>query len=235
MAGWKCSRCGTSNEDIGITCSRCGSSRGSVAIPGAPAGAPPAAPAAPAAPAGPAPLSASPTDVEALPVATASEPFWRRIPLGWILFAGILAVGAMSSWFFAAGRSDSGEITRSGDLDVNELRVGDCFDLKDPDAEELTQVTARPCSEEHEYETFFIGTMAAGPYPSEATFEQYIVAQCEPAFGRYVGMDYQRSRLEVTWVGPTTGGWNDGDRSVQCHVFDPQTSRLTESLKGSRR
>ena len=230
MAGWKCSRCGTSNEDIGITCSRCGSTRGSVVLPATPPTAQPADPTvSPSAP-------TAPIEFEAPHAAAgASVPLWRRIPLGLALFVAVIAFGAISSWFFSADRSDSGEITRSGDLDVNELRIGDCFDLKDPDAEELTDVTARPCSEEHKYETFFIGTMAAGPYPSEATFEQYIVAQCEPAFGRYVGMDYQRSRLEVTWVGPTSAGWNDGDRSVQCHVFDPQTPRLTESLKGSRR
>jgi Septum formation len=160
-------------------------------------------------------------------------PLWRRIPLGWILFAGLIAVGAVTSWYFSASRSDSGEITGSGDLDVNDLRVGDCFDFKDPEAEEFDEVTARPCTEEHEYEMFFVGTMSAGTYPTDAGFDSYVSSACEPAFATYVGRSFESSRLELTWVAPTSDGWKSGDHAIQCLLNDPQRPRLTTSLQGS--
>jgi hypothetical protein len=152
-----------------------------------------------------------------------------------MLFLAVIGLGAVSSRYFSAGRSESGEITKSGDLAVNELRVGDCFDLKDPDAEELDDVSARPCTEEHQYETFFVGTMADGAYPTDAAFEAYVTANCDPAFEAYVGRAFQASQLAVGWVGPTVDGWNDGDRSIQCVLDDPQAPRLTGSMKGSSR
>jgi hypothetical protein len=218
--GWKCPRCGTGNDDVGITCKQCGSSRGSVVIPGATAMEP----------------RAGPNDgAAAVSGQTAAPPLWRRIPLGWLLFLGLIAFGAVSSWYFSAGRSDSGEITKSGDLAVNELRVGDCFDLKDPDAEVLEDVSARPCTEEHQYETFFVGSMADGGYPTDAAFEAYVTANCDPAFEAYVGRAFEDSQLAIGWVGPSLPGWNDGDRSVQCVLDDPGSPRLTASMKGSNR
>ena len=38
-----------------------------------------------------------------------------------------------------------------------DLRVGDCFDLKDPAADEIDDVTAGPCTAAHEFEMFFVG------------------------------------------------------------------------------
>jgi hypothetical protein len=166
-------------------------------------------------------------------VSVAPTPFWRRIPVGVIVFVALLAVGAVSSFLFSASRSDSGEISRSGDIDVNDLRVGDCFDFKDPDAEEFDQVTARPCTEEHEYELFFVGTMPAETYPTDNAFDSYVTDACEPAFATYVGRAYESSRLELTWVGPTSDAWNSGDHVVQCLLNDPQRPRLTTSLQGA--
>ena len=163
----------------------------------------------------------------------APAPLWRRIPVGVIVFVALLAVGAVSSYFFSASRSDSGEIGRSGDLDATDLRVGDCFDFKDPEADEFDQVTARPCSEEHEFEVFYVGTMPAETYPTDDAFDSYVTSACEPAFATYVGKSFESSRLELTWVGPTNDLWNSGDHTVQCLLNDPQRPRLTTSLEGS--
>ena len=223
MAGWTCSRCGGSNDDVAITCSRCGSSRGSVVLPPVLQG--PTKPQWQE--------MAPPPDLLADTPAPSSRPSWRKVPLWFILFAGLLAVGAVTSWYFSASRSESGEISQSGDLDATELRVGVCFDFKDPDAEEFDQVAARPCSEEHEYEVFFVGTMPAETFPTDNGFDTYVTSACEPAFATYVGTSYESSRLELTWVAPTSDGWDSGDHSVQCLLNDPQRPRLTTSLQGS--
>ena len=56
-----------------------------------------------------------------------------------------------------------------------------------------------------------------------------------PAFGDYVGHDYQTSTLDFTWIAPSQDSWNDGDHSVQCALIDPANEVLSESLKDSAR
>jgi len=148
---------------------------------------------------------------------------------------GVLLVSAIGAWYFNASRSDSGEITRSGDLPASELRVGDCFDLKDPTAENVDDVTAIVCADEHEFEAFFAGSLAAGDFPGEAAFSTFVEDQCVPAFHAYVGTPYLDSELDIFYFVPTPEAWVEGDRSVQCAVYHPLISRLTGTLKGSAR
>jgi hypothetical protein len=155
------------------------------------------------------------------------------IPLNWIVIGLIAVATAIGGWYFSAGRNASGGIDRAGDLSAVELRIGDCFDLKDPDAEELDDVAARPCNTEHEFELYYIATLPAGPYPAESVFDSYFDTQCIPNFATYVGKPYAESALDVYWLVPTEFGWDEGDRTIQCAIFSPNQSRLTSSLKGS--
>ena len=41
------------------------------------------------------------------------------------------------------------------------------YDLKNPSEEVVDDVTAVPCTTEHEYETFFVGSMPGGAYPTD--------------------------------------------------------------------
>lgn len=162
-------------------------------------------------------------------------PLWRRIPIGWLVVGVLVLGGAISSWYFGAGRADTGEIAKPGDLTAVDLRVGDCFDLKDPAAAQLEDVAARPCSQEHEFELFFSASMPEGAYPAETAFDEYVQANCVPAFATYVGKAYDDSELDVYWMFPTTEAWGQGDHSIQCAVYHPLIHQLTGSLKGSNR
>lgn len=157
--------------------------------------------------------------------------FGPQVAIGGI----VLLVTAIGAWYFNAGRSASGEIAKSGDLPASELRVGDCFDLKDPTAEDVDDVTAVVCAEEHEFEVFFVGSLAAGDFPGEEAFSIFVEDDCVPAFHAYVGMPYLDSELDIFYFIPTPEAWVEGDRSVQCALYHPLISRLTGTLKGSQR
>jgi len=163
------------------------------------------------------------------------KPLWRRIPLSWAFWGVLILGGAIAGAVFNAARNDEGDIAKAGDLKITDLRVGDCFDLKDPAAELIEDVKAVPCEQEHEYEMFLIGSMAAGSYPSDTAFSSFVENECLPAFETYVGLVYEESVLDVFWVVPSTDSWNDGDRAVQCAVYHPRIHRLTGSQKGSAR
>jgi len=185
----------------------------------------------------PADAAAAGTLGDAVPgdAAPADRPLWRRIAPQVAVIAVIAVVGSIGAWYFNAGRSASGEIAKSGDLPASELRVGDCFDLKDPTAEDVDDVTARVCADEHEFEVFFAGSLAAGDFPGEAAFSTFVEDECVPAFHAYVGTPYLDSELDIFYFVPTPEVWVEGDRSVQCAVYHPLISRLTGTLKDSKR
>ena len=166
-----------------------------------------------------------------LPAATS---IWRRIPISWIVVALLVFGGSIAGFFVNAGRSDTGEISKSGDMQAKDLQVGDCFDLKDPAADQVEDVTAKPCADAHQYELFFVGSPTGAEYPSEDKFLAFVDASCVPAFGDYVGRSYADSELDIFWLYPQSDAWSQGDHTVQCAVYHPRISELTESLKGAK-
>jgi hypothetical protein len=261
---WTCSRCSTENDPWVVGCSKCGLVRSELSVAGqqqagpvdpgsfaapetptSPSATPSAGPAAAARPA--AAQAQSPTEAadatrgpwtpaeELQAVPPPAIPLWRRIPLGWIVVGVLVFGGAIGGLIFNAGRGSSGEITKAGDLTASDLRVGDCFDLKDPSAEEIGDVKAVPCTTEHEYEAFFVGSMPGGDYPTEETFSNWVETNCTPAFASFIGKPYDDSQLDIFWLQPTKETWINADRSIQCAVYHPQIKRLTESLKGTAR
>jgi len=250
---WKCPRCSTVNDESSITCTSCGLLQGSVFVPSALDGPPPVVPplpathgAVPQANQSPQWASPAPAPTPADPAATTATtepatgpvpraPIWRRIPIGGLIFLVLVFGGGISSLLFGAGRSDTGEIAKPGDLTAVDLRVGDCFDLKDPAATEIENVVARPCTQEHQYELFYTGSMPEGDYPPNSVIEVFMNNNCMPAFLAYVGKEYEASKLDLSWLSPTSDSWRQGDRSVQCSVYDPSADRLTGSLKGANR
>jgi hypothetical protein len=172
-------------------------------------------------------------DIDPAAAPPASKPLWRRLPLQWLVFAVIVAGGGIGGAIANADRSSSGEIVKGGDLTAVDLRVGDCFDLKDPAAVEIDDVTAGPCTDEHEYEMFFAGAMPEGSFPPDAAIDEFTGDKCTGAFDAYVGKSYEDSELEIFVLTPTEAAWLDGDRIVQCAVYHPRIHSLTASLKGS--
>jgi hypothetical protein len=120
-------------------------------------------------------------------------------------------------------------------LQVGDLRVGDCFDHKDADAEVFGEVEAKPCTQGHALEIFHSGSMPSGDYPSDDVVTAWIGTNCLPTFEAYVATSIETTTLDFTWYVPTEDGWDDGDNSVLCAVYDPNNEELTSSLKSSAR
>lgn len=211
MSRWVCMRCFEANDDALAACQSCGLLRGA---------------------------TPSAADQRMGPVQPA-EPrrgLGRLLPtvlrFWWVIL--IVAVPVVG-FFVNAQRGSEGEITRSGSLAITDLRVGDCFDLQDSSADEIQDVTARRCDEGHHFEMIHIGQMPAGAYPSDDVLAGWLTDNCLPAFDAFIGLAYEQSRYDIGWFQPTRDGWDQGDRSVQCAVVDPDDAELTGSLRGSAR
>ena len=211
MSRWVCLRCFESNEAAFTACQSCGLARGAQPEPG-----------------------------EMHPGAVAAEPQSSRagglvgllLRYWWVLLVVAAPIGGL---IFNAQRGDGGAITRAGDLVVADLRVGDCFDLKDADEETIDDVTARPCGEAHEFELMYRGSVSSDGYPSEAAFQAWLQDNCLPAFAEYVGVSFPESTLDIFWFQPTEDGWDAGDHSVQCAIYDPADAQLTSAVRNAAR
>jgi hypothetical protein len=215
MGRWVCLRCYESNDAALVSCAKCGLARGTT-------------------PAAPEPGATDPGAQFGFP---AAQPTQQPSMLGGLLrrfaWVPIVIVVALVGWWFSAGRDDTGAISRSGNMPIAEVRVGDCFDLKDPNADVIEEVDAKVCSEPHEYEMIFVGDMPGDAYPSVDAMDQFAYEACIPAFGSYVGLSYEQSRYDLTYVTPTEDSWNEGDHAVQCAAYDPDNTELTASLRGA--
>jgi hypothetical protein len=185
-----------------------------------------------------APPAVATTASDGVPGWTAAPPpqrsILRRIPIGWLIVIVLVAGGALVGWYFNAARSSSGEIDKAGDLHATDLRVGDCFDLKDANVDAINDVRAVPCTTQHTYELFFLGKMPDGDYPTDDAFDAWTTTNCAPAFTSYVGRPYEQSALEVYFLVPSKDSWGSGDRTVQCAVYPRNNAHPTTSLKGSQ-
>jgi hypothetical protein len=120
-----------------------------------------------------------------------------------------------------------------------ELRVGQCFDVDafrsgvpiDPRGVHLSL-----CAGPHQHEvvaTFSYPDAANAPWPGADVLDAWAADHCIGAFAGYVGVDYQRSRLDLATVRPDERSWKDGDRAVACAAHDVDFALLTGSVKGS--
>ncbi|MEA2651842.1 MAG: hypothetical protein QOI85_1563 [Chloroflexota bacterium] len=205
---WVCKRCYADNNETDAACQRCGLIRGADATP----------------------ADQTAWASQGSAVATAPDPGWRR----WIRFwwIPVLAIVLVAGYLGSARRDDSGAITAGGDLSIEDVTVGDCFDSDD--SEEIASVEARRCDEPHEFEMFHVATWT-GPdtYPTDDEMINFVVEECMPVFGSYVGLPYEASRLDFMHTYPVEEGWDDGDRIFQCALFDPADPELIQSMRDS--
>jgi hypothetical protein len=215
---WVCRRCFASNDADATTCEQCGLERG----------ADPASAQAAAA------LRPDHQQQWAAPPQPAARPMWLQL-VQRFWFVGLIVIVAGVGWYLSARRDDTGQITSSGNMEMSDLRVGDCFDLKDPEESEVEEVEAKPCNVGHQYELYHLVEMPGAEYPSDNEFTAFLQNECVPAFNAYVGMDYEVSALDILPFTPTTELWDSGDHGVQCTVYDPDDAELTSSLRGAAR
>lgn len=155
-----------------------------------------------------------------------------------LLILGPAAWGAINGAVNGADRNDAGVIEEAGDLEVLDLRVGDCFNLPSgtEDEVEINKVEAVPCNEGHENEVYVVTNyVASSSYPGETEIWDFADQFCLTAFDTFVGMAYEDSLLDFGYFYPSSEGWDDGDHGVTCVLYDLNGGMLTGSMRGAAR
>jgi len=101
------------------------------------------------------------------------------------------------------------------------LAIGDCLDEQKLEDKDISTDPLMSCDVAHDLEVFGELTVADGDYPSLETLVGFATQGCAAQFKTFVGLDFGLSSLDFKYYYPTESSWANGDRGVDCVVFDP--------------
>ncbi len=169
----------------------------------------------------------------ALPIAPA------RSVLFCLLFAvfGSILLACSNTNADEAPRNDDGSVVGAGEVGVNRLRLGDCFNQESDvvGSTSVEAVEAVPCEEAHDQEVFYLGALPDNEYAGDQVTADLVTEQCIAVFETYVGLSYTDSVLDIAYIYPSEDSWGDGDRGYVCSLFDVSQEALVGSMRGAAR
>ncbi len=107
------------------------------------------------------------------------------------------------------------------EVDVFDLKVGDCVAEIQASEETFISVQTVPCSEPHSAEIISTATLPEGDFPGDEALQAQAGEMCLIEFESFVGLSYEESVLDFSFLYPHEGSWDAGDRFVVCAVYDP--------------
>ncbi len=150
-----------------------------------------------------------------------------------LLFMGPIVQDVMNRAGDDLARGPDGQIEQPIEIPYTSLRVGDCFDLIDPAAQNVELVRAAPCADEHVFEVFFVGDMPDGAFPGDEAVLAFANDNCLPAFEDYVGAPFEQSVWYASPVIPNEESWAEGARTVTCQLHNQEGTPVTGSARNS--
>jgi hypothetical protein len=128
-----------------------------------------------------------------------------------------------------SGSSSSGGSGGNG-VDLNSLKVGDCFDDSDDDY----TVDPRSCTQHHDNEVIALLTEPGGDYPGDVKVDKFARVNCLAALEEYDGLKFEDSTLDYSYFTPAAEDWDAGDQVTICYAFDWNYDSLSKSIKGAK-
>jgi len=147
----------------------------------------------------------------------------QRIALAMVAGGLALGLGACSTLFGPQYRAGDGKITAAASIDSSSLQVGDCIVNVSDLGDSVNKIAVVPCTTPHEAEVYATSKSQAN---DKTTLDQF----CTDAFQPYVGIDFDETALEVTYIHSDE---KQATTDVQCILY--QTGQMvTSSYKDSQ-
>ncbi len=123
-------------------------------------------------------------------------------------------------------------VTGAGDYtSIEDLQVGQCFDLFDESGDEVVEVGAAdvlPCNEPHVFEMVATGDFIGQQAYSETLFDTGL-DRCFVLAESYLDLERIPEELFLDVLIPTESGWSSGDRAYLCYVYLDNGLSMNES------
>ncbi|MDI2020156.1 MULTISPECIES: septum formation family protein [Paenarthrobacter] len=130
-----------------------------------------------------------------------------------------------------AKRDESGKATESSKADAFKVKLGDC--IANPDTQEVVDVTIIPCDQSHDLEAYAVTKMDTSAFPGDTEVGTKAEEFCGAQFATFVGVPFEESALDVTFLHPTSDSWKTGDREIVCLIGAAAGAATTGTLKGA--
>ena len=115
-----------------------------------------------------------------------------------------------------------------------DLEPGMCIDTKKLKSDYDFWVV--PCAKKHNREVIANTTLpGTTTWPGDRAVGKASDTACRAAFKKYIGLNYNKSDLQLDVYTVDEQGWAEGDRTAVCFAFDPDHATVAHSLKGSRK
>ncbi|RSS60444.1 DUF4190 domain-containing protein [Streptomyces sp. WAC06614] len=124
-----------------------------------------------------------------------------------------------------AGAGGTAEGRRTG---VNQLAVGQCYNVPGGDLERYTRfVFTVPCTDPHDAEVTRVRMgLNKGPYPGMDGIERMVIKGCWKAQDEYAPDSWAvPAEVQMFFLAPDKQAWESGDRDVTCLMAVPHTKR----------
>jgi hypothetical protein len=149
-----------------------------------------------------------------------------------VIIAVVIAIGVIG--VFAYFATEVGGLV--GGTALQDLAVGQCFNgaraQPGTSAAVVFGVEVVECTLPHTSELAatldYPGGASGVAYPGVASVSAYAQQECRDGFADYVGISFDESVLDMTFVYPLESNWRSGDYSIQC-VIHPQAGQETAS------
>ena len=147
-----------------------------------------------------------------------------RVPLSLLSLGVVALVAGCATDSGATTEISPAEATTSEPPSAHELAVGMCLnDVSSPLGAELAEIPSVDCAESHESEVFAQIPINTETYPGVDEINDLAATECEAAFGEFIGLDYRVSTLSFHYYYPEFSQWAEGDTTMYCVVFDPDS------------
>jgi hypothetical protein len=138
-----------------------------------------------------------------------------------------IAIAVTVSLLSGASRDASGQISDSGSVSINDLKVGDCVEsLREGTA---YAVTAVPCAQPHHAEVFAKFALTGSSYPGDTSVSSQAESGCSTRLDNYSSSAVDDEALDIYYFPPSRQSWSS-DKTVICLVVDEGGTR-TGSVK----
>ncbi|WP_245993044.1 DUF4190 domain-containing protein [Xylanimonas allomyrinae] len=113
-----------------------------------------------------------------------------------------------------------------------QMSLGECFDVSGDD---LAPGPTVDCAHAHDAEVVGVQDVLFESYPGASALDADTRDFCLETFPEYVGVEYEDSSLDMSYLFPSMTSWAQGDRQLVCYVVAGIGEPLVDSVQGSGR
>ncbi|MDD9888853.1 MAG: septum formation family protein [Gammaproteobacteria bacterium] len=154
-----------------------------------------------------------------------------------LIIVGLLGNAAIN---YSGNGNDSAQVADASVPSASSLNIGDCFNYNTMTNAEgvsaISGITAMACSAPHDNEIFSVSIVDEEVFPGSDTLERLARSYCVENFAAFIGVAYGDSIFGISYLYPSEQSWTDeGERALQCSVFDLSGNKMMGSVRGVAR